>query len=130
MWSSNDFNQRNGGRGRQGQGSDQYSSAVDKYNEVNSAEFEKKSRELPFPLKPEAGKTTYVSHRTDVNQAFRLCNVTLSLNRTRNLWFKQRFHERPGLRRKRLATQTWRRKFRTCMVTTVKRVKELTRQGW
>ncbi|EPE06495.1 ribosomal protein s21 [Ophiostoma piceae UAMH 11346] len=132
-WSSNDFNQRNSQHGRgagQGQGAAANGSSFDKYNEMNSLEFNQKSRELPFPLKPEAGKTTYVSNRTDVASAFRLCNVTLSLNRTRNYWNKQRFHERPGLRRKRLATQTWRRKFRTCMVTTVKRVKDLARQGW
>ena len=123
-WSSYDFNKRTG------QSAAGNSSSFDKYNEINSIEFNQKSRELPFPLKPEAGRTTYVSNRTDVASAFRLCNVTLSLNRTRNYWNKQRFHERPGLRRKRLASQTWRRKFRTCMVTTVKRVKDLARQGW
>jgi hypothetical protein len=42
----------------------------------------------------------------------------------------QRFHERPGLKRKRLRRERWRKRFKEGFVATIKRVKELRKQGW
>lgn len=57
-------------------------------------------------------------------------NVMCTRNRVAADFQKQRFHERPGLKKKRLAMLSWRRKFRTGMQATVKRVKTLSAQGW
>ena len=42
----------------------------------------------------------------------------------------QRFHERPGIKRKRLKSQRWRRAFKASFHATVMRVKEMRRKGW
>ena len=42
----------------------------------------------------------------------------------------QRFHERPGMKRKRLKSQRWRRAFKASFHATVMRVKEMRRKGW
>jgi len=42
----------------------------------------------------------------------------------------QRYHERGGLKRKRLRRERWRKRFSEGFKATIARVRELTRQGW
>ncbi|KAL5117126.1 hypothetical protein ACEQ8H_004951 [Pleosporales sp. CAS-2024a] len=51
-------------------------------------------------------------------------------NRVKSDTIKQRFHERPGLRRKRLNSERWRKRFKIGFKTITKRVTELTAKGW
>ena len=44
--------------------------------------------------------------------------------------YKQRFHERPGLKRKRLKSERWRRYFKQGFDAMVTRVKQMKAQGW
>lgn len=51
-------------------------------------------------------------------------------NNIRSDFLKQKFHERPGLKRKRLASQRWRARFKAGFHRVTSRVTELTRKGW
>lgn len=51
-------------------------------------------------------------------------------NRVKYDFNKQRFHERPGLKRKRLASERWRARFKKGFSHVTARVSELTRKGW
>jgi small subunit ribosomal protein MRP21 len=54
--------------------------------------------------------------------------MLVSRNRIRADFNRQRFHERGGLKRKRLASERWR--FKEGFQRTVTRVQELRRKGW
>jgi hypothetical protein len=54
----------------------------------------------------------------------------MARNSVRRDFNKQKFHERPGLKRKRLKSERWRARFKTEFAATCKRVTELTRKGW
>ena len=57
-------------------------------------------------------------------------NSLLARNKVRADFNKQRFHERPGLKRKRLKSQRWRKRFKEGFREVVGRVSALTRKGW
>lgn len=79
---------------------------------------------------PRTGRTTYVSKGADVSRAFKLTEIQCYTNRVRMDSNKQRFHERPGLKRKRLKSERWQRKFKAGFKATCARVQELRKQGW
>lgn len=56
--------------------------------------------------------------------------MRLSQNSVRKDAQRQRFHERPGLRRKRLKSERWRKRFKEAFKGTVAKVVALKRQGW
>lgn len=88
---------------------------------------------IPRPklrLNPTTGRTVPVAGNTDVARAFRLLDISCNKNRVRSDVQKQRFHERGGLKRKRLGRERWRRKFGEGFKAVVMRVKHLRRQGW
>ncbi|KAL6851351.1 hypothetical protein ACO1O0_008479 [Amphichorda felina] len=62
--------------------------------------------------------------------AFVMLNRLLREGRVKELWHRQRFHERPGLRRKRLKMVRWRKRFKGGFKATAARVCELKKQGW
>jgi len=66
----------------------------------------------------------------DVGRGFRLLEQSCARNGVRRDANSQRFHERPGLKRKRLRRERWRRKFMEGFKATVGRVKQLKNQGW
>lgn len=80
--------------------------------------------------KPVLGRTVNVTGNTDMAGALRKLNSILASNKVRAQDRHQRFHERPGLKRKRLKSQRWRVRFKKGFVATVKRVQELKKQGW
>jgi small subunit ribosomal protein MRP21 len=51
-------------------------------------------------------------------------------NQVRKLQIKQKFHERPGLKRKRLVSERWRKRFKKGFHQMTSRVSELTKKGW
>lgn len=79
---------------------------------------------------PSTGRTVFVTRAADVTRTFKLLNMQCGANKVRGDSFTQRFHERPGLRRKRLKSENWRKKFKRSFQATCKRVDELRRQGW
>ncbi|KAB8349687.1 hypothetical protein FH972_023703 [Carpinus fangiana] len=86
----------------------------------------------PFRINASLGRSIKVEPERgmDLGRAFRTLDGSLSRNRVRADVFRQRFHERPGLKRKRLRSERWRRRFKEGFQDVVKRVQELKRKGW
>jgi small subunit ribosomal protein MRP21 len=88
--------------------------------------------ELNIHLSPGTGRTIEVdeSNPTDLGLRLRQLEMLVARNRVRADTFRQKFHERGGLKRKRLASERWRKRFRIGFNNTVTRVQELRRKGW
>ena len=82
--------------------------------------------------RPAVGRTIEVvpERGVDVGRALSRLDMACTVNRIRLDAFRQRFHERPGMERKRLKSERWRRMFKESFKATVRRVKEMTRKGW
>ncbi|KAK8091230.1 hypothetical protein PG994_000735 [Apiospora phragmitis] len=79
---------------------------------------------------PRTGRTHHISKGADIGRAFKMLEMQCASNRVRFDFQKQRYHERPGMKRKRLISERWQRKFKNGFKATCKRVSELRRQGW
>ena len=86
----------------------------------------------PFRLNSTTGRTIRLNpdRGVDAARAFRMLGMRLSQNSVRKDAQRQRFHERPGLRRKRLKSERWRKRFKEAFKGTVAKVVALKRQGW
>jgi len=71
-----------------------------------------------------------VARGTDFGRAMQRMNTLCARNRIRADLVSQKYHERPGSKRKRLKSQRWRKLFKEGFKATVNRVKEMKRQGW
>ncbi|PNS20141.1 37S ribosomal protein mrp21, mitochondrial [Sphaceloma murrayae] len=93
-------------------------------------------QQLPLPLSvrlgPNLGRTVKVNpvRNIDAGKAFRQLDILCNRNRVRADFHRQRFHERPGLRRKRLKRERWRRHFKEGFKGMVALVKKMKKQGW
>jgi ribosomal protein S21 len=85
-----------------------------------------------FRINPSLGRTVGVDadRNMDLARAFRTLEIKCSTNRVKQDFNKQRFHERPGMKRKRLASERWRRRFKEAFKATVRRVEDMRRKGW
>jgi small subunit ribosomal protein MRP21 len=81
-------------------------------------------------LTPSTGRTVVIGGNIDVGRGFRLLEQSCGRNKVRSDFNKQRFHERPGLKRKRLKSMRWRKRFMEGFRATVTRVKQMKAQGW
>lgn len=91
--------------------------------------------QLPDPLPaygPSVGRTVPVSGKmgSDVARAFRTLDIQCAKNRVRADFNRQRFHERGGLKRKRLRSERWRRRFKEGFRGMVRMVNQMKKQGW
>lgn len=86
----------------------------------------------PMKLGPEVGRTIHVdlAKNMDVGRAFRTLEMTCARNSVRRDMMKQRYHERPGMKRKRLKSERWRRNFKQNFQGVVQLVQKMKRQGW
>ena len=86
----------------------------------------------PFALDRGTGRTLRVdaARGMDVGRAFRMMEIRCSTNAVRRMAMDQRFHERPGLRRKRLRMARWRKNFNNGFSETINEVYAMRRQGW
>ncbi|KAK4695310.1 small subunit ribosomal protein MRP21, partial [Lecanoromycetidae sp. Uapishka_2] len=82
--------------------------------------------------RPSVGRTVEVNQEKgmDFGSALRNLEIQCAVNRVRQDLQRQRFHERPGMKRKRLKSERWRKLFRESFKATVGRVKEMRRKGW
>nr|POE87880.1 37s ribosomal protein mrp21, mitochondrial [Quercus suber] len=87
---------------------------------------------LPFKLGPSVGRMIPVdaARNMDIGRAFRQLEIVCNRNKVKQDFMKQRFHERPGLKRKRLKTVRWRRRFKEGFKGIVKKVMGMKKQGW
>ncbi|KAI9693084.1 MAG: hypothetical protein M1822_005079 [Bathelium mastoideum] len=83
-------------------------------------------------LGPQLGRTIEIDPRKNIDPAkgFRRLAALCARNSIRSDFNKQRFHERPGLKRKRLHSERYRKRFKVAFTATVARVKEMKRKGW
>ncbi|KAI1192091.1 hypothetical protein F5B17DRAFT_379430 [Nemania serpens] len=79
---------------------------------------------------PRTGRTVHVKANVDVARSFKLLAMQVAQNSMRRDFQLQRFHERPGMKRKRLKSERWQKRFKKGFKATVARVRELTAQGW
>ena len=70
------------------------------------------------------------SRGLDLGRALRKMEIKLALNNVRGDFQKQRFHERAGLKRKRLKRVRWRRRFKEGFQAVVTKVQDMRRRGW
>jgi len=66
----------------------------------------------------------------DFGRALRNLDILCSSNGVKRDLQRQKFHERPGLKKKRLRSERWRRLFKLGFRATVLRVQEMRRKGW
>lgn len=83
-------------------------------------------------LDPSYGRTVEldVSRGRDIVRGIGMLGSLVARNRIRSDFNKQRFHERGGLKRKRLNSERWRARFKKGFQHVTARVTELTRKGW
>jgi small subunit ribosomal protein MRP21 len=83
-------------------------------------------------LNPTYGRTVELdaSRGRDLVRGIGMLGSLMARNKIRHEMNKQRFHERGGLKRKRLASERWRARFKTGFREVTKRVSELTGKGW
>ncbi len=90
-----------------------------------------KAARKPILLNPSTGRSVTIgSTGIDVAKGFRLMEMSCARNKVKNDFMRQRFHERGGLKRKRLRRERWRVRFLDGFKSTVARVKQLKNQGW
>ena len=82
--------------------------------------------------RPSVGRTVEIDpeRNVDFGRALRTLDIQCAVNRVRSDLQKQRFHERAGMKRKRLKSERWRKLFKESFKATVTRVKEMRRKGW
>ncbi|KAH0559561.1 hypothetical protein GP486_003926 [Trichoglossum hirsutum] len=83
-------------------------------------------------LNASTGRTVLVESRRgmDLARAFRVLDIMCRQNSIKQDFMRQRFHERPGLKRKRLESQRWRKRFMLGFKGMVGKVDEMRRKGW
>lgn len=84
----------------------------------------------PMRLTASTGRTVGVSERMDITRSFRVLEISCAKNRVKQDFNYQRFHERPGMKRKRLHRQRYRQRFLAGFKAHVARVREVVSQGW
>lgn len=82
--------------------------------------------------RPSLGRTVEVlpDRGMDLGKALKSLEINCAVNCVRKDANKQRFHERPGLKRKRLKSERWRRRFKIGFKEVVAKVKSMRRKGW
>ncbi|KAI9897790.1 hypothetical protein N3K66_007646 [Trichothecium roseum] len=110
----------------------------------NSANRYAKENNLPAspadqPLvrtRPVTGRTVFPrlnaqgGDLSDPQLLFNNLNKMLARQKVKHLMHRQKFHERPGVKRKRLVMERWRKRFKAGFKATASRVMDLKRQGW
>ncbi len=82
--------------------------------------------------RPSLGRTIQVlpDRGMDVGRAMRTLAINCKLNNVRRDAARQRYYERPGLKRKRVKRERWRRRFKIGFKAIVAKVKSMRRKGW
>jgi hypothetical protein len=83
-------------------------------------------------LNPTYGRTVDLdaSRGRDIVRGIGMLGSLMARNKVKSDFNKQRFHERGGLKRKRLNSERWRARFKQGFRDVTGRVMELTRKGW
>ena len=79
--------------------------------------------------RPSLGRTVEVTER-GVAVALQQLEAECRRNNLRVDQKRQRFHERPGMKRKRLKSERWRKRFKIAFKATVQKVQDMRKKGW
>jgi small subunit ribosomal protein MRP21 len=85
--------------------------------------------EASLRLRPVTGRTVNVRHG-GVSDALKELGRKCMQNKVRNDEIRQRFHERPALKRKRKLRERWRARFKEGVNAAISRTMTLRAQGW
>lgn len=104
----------------------------DAYRKLEAVQRTTKRASRTVRSRPAVGRAIEVipERGVDVARALRILNISCNHNRVKQDLSRQRFHERPGLKRKRLKSERWRKMFKQSFKATVMRVREMRRKGW
>lgn len=96
------------------------------------AMFYEKPIDVKYRLRPVIGRTIdlTIGSGMDLAKGLARLDTQCKANRVRADTNRQRFHERKGLKKKRLRSERWRQRFMGGFRATCKRVNELAKQGW
>ncbi|MCJ1485822.1 hypothetical protein MMC06_005997 [Schaereria dolodes] len=102
---------------------------------VNSEIQRRKFRQLPpAPVRLDAfiGRSMEVdpAKGVDLARGLKKLEIKCSLNSVRQDVTQQRYHERGGLKRKRLKRERWRKRFMLGFKSVVTKVKDMKKRGW
>lgn len=98
--------------------------------------------DIAVPLKPRAVRTIHSrpsvgrtieldpGRGVDLARGLQRLQAQLNVNKVRSDQQRQRFHERPGLKRKRLKGERWRKRFKQGFIAIVEKVQQMRKQGW
>ncbi|KAF2673427.1 hypothetical protein BT63DRAFT_156092 [Microthyrium microscopicum] len=91
-----------------------------------------KAMDVSLHLSPRTGRKFDVraGEAADLAIKIRYLGALLNKNNIKGTMIAQRFHERPGLKRKRLKRVRWRKRFRDSFDSICKRASYLSNQGW
>jgi len=82
-------------------------------------------------LSPRIGRTVNLTGgETDVERKLKMLGAMVVANKIPQTFNKQRFHERDGLKRKRLRRERHRKRFKDAFKQLCTRARELSAQGW
>lgn len=104
----------------------------DVYRTLENTQKTPKRAKRTVRSRPSVGRTIEVvpEKGVDFGRALRNLGVSCSVNKVKQDLARQRFHERPGMKKKRLKSERWRKMFKQSFQATVMRVKEMRRKGW
>lgn len=91
------------------------------------------TRPAPPPLlrtNPYMGRAEKVVGSKTLARSLAHMQAKLQYNQVKQTFQKQRFHERPGLKRKRLKSERWRKRFKDGFRAMIMKVQRMKRQGW
>ena len=90
----------------------------------------KRSLDIDLRLDPYMGRNVPVPPKVPLAQAIRFLDKKLRTNNIKGELMYQRFHERAGLKRKRLKSERWRRRFKEGFRAMVGQAMRMKKQGW
>ena len=89
---------------------------------------------IPPPVRLDAfvGRTEDVdpAKGVDLGTGLRRLDIKIAINSIKKDVFRQRFHERAGMKRKRLKSTRWRKRFKEGFRAVVAKVEDMRRRGW
>ncbi|QDS69611.1 hypothetical protein FKW77_008770 [Venturia effusa] len=104
----------------------------DQSTQMETLPRERVLTELPIHLNARTGRTLEVDpgKPNDLGIKMGQLNSLVARNHIKHDFNKQKFHERGGLKRKKLKSQRWRLRFKNEFRKTVLRVQALRKKGW
>lgn len=89
-----------------------------------------KKEKIPLRLTSSTGRSIAIHGHVDVARGFQLMERTCMQNGIKRDFQSQRYHERRGIKKKRLRGLRWRRRFMEGFRATIQKVVKYRKQGW